>query len=837
MNVCINCLLSRRCGALIIRLGVSLWLLTSLNACQVSGQAANPLVPIATDAATLGMPAGRGAFLQGRVLGGRQPVQGAQVYVYAASAQNPQLVSEIAHTTTDHLGNFSIGPLTTTPGQGDLVYLVSNGGDAGSGYNPTAQLLSLAGTWDATTQALSYPAVTVNELTTVAIINLLGPSLAMVPCEQLDHSSKTSGICPKLLNPGDWGSVIAHSYTTGSGANTQQLADGVNDYVNLRNGTLAAKLNFASAPAASASAAVKSNYANASVLNMEASVLANCINSKGGKAQDSSACGNLIDDGTNSDTTLTAVGLLSEIVPYKAADHTGTYSSYTAYPSWGSRSGLPRLVFSPNGRYLYTNCYATVTYTTTNTSRVTSSSSGLAAAICGYAVDATTGVLTPLPNSPYQLLPAINNSQSWAVTAAMAISPNGRFLLMPYIPAKGIAAGSPVNSDHIYTIPINDDGSLLTQTAYAPANRTLPYSTYNVVKISDTSLPPTIDQYQKQQNPSSTDAQISGVGCFTLSPDGSLLLLCTNASYSNSADHMDHNDFGIIGYTLSYDNAAVTLTPANWQLSSTAPASLMPLDSDNANIKPVAIGFSQDGKTIGVTSIETVASADNRVRLHILTRDLATNGLSENGTLWDSYPDNTSIYKTSMVFLPQVQKVAVSTPTGKLSIFAFDPHGGLTTSASSTTSLPAQSSVLGLILLPNSQTLYGWGTSNIANQSQLAEFSLDRQQGTTSLLRAALLPYVANSSLITAVVSPNGRLVVAATVAGQTTALHSFIVNAGTPSNSVAALASALLAANHDQSGNLAAQHLYGHMPTHNAVYTPLPTAKPNSIQLTPVQQ
>ena len=824
-------LLSRRCGAQITRLGVSLWLLASLSGCQVSGQAANPLVTITTGAATgaelgvPGVPAGRGAFLQGRVLGGRQPVQGAKVYVYAASAQNPQLVSEIAHTTTDHLGNFSIGPLTTTPGQGDLVYLVSNRGDAGSGYNPTAQLLSLAGTWDATTQALSYPAVTVNELTTVAIINVLGPSLAMVPCEQLDHSTQTSGTCPKLLNPGDWGSVMSHSYTTGSGANTQQLADGVSDYVNLSNGTLAAKLTFASAPAASASAADKSNYANASVLNMEASVLANCINSKGGKAQDSSACGNLMDDGTNSDATWTppavahqpaptpvapAAGWLSEIVPYNATNQTGTYASYTAHPTWGSRNGANAgaAVFSPNGKFFYVYCYQTgVTYKNNRNVNVT----GNFMAMCGYSVDHTTGILTALPGSPYQLtttgLIAPNFSNG------LAISPTGQSLFVLVAPQNG--SGGTDTSNHIYTLTINADGTLKTNSVSANGN------TFTAVAAHvDTTLP-VLD------NPVATGGSF---GKLRLSPDGRLLVLTNSGGGINFS-------FGVLGYTVQYTAAGATLTPTAWDAANTPAPNLLTLDTDITAMKPLELSFSPDGKLLGVTS----ANSSNW-RLHVFQRQntgTASDSLAEltHSPLSTHYGGDIGEveldYVSKILFLNKNTTVAVTTSHKRVELFSLDATGTLASASTSTTTVTSSNAEV----TPDGQSMYVFNTNAaVANQAGLQVITLDPKARTQSLVAR---DYISDSSTISnVVVSPNGRFLVAVNGLGaQTLTLRPFIINAGTPSNSVAALASALLAANHDQSGNLAAQHLYGHMPTHNAVYTPLPTAKPNSIQLTPVQQ
>jgi hypothetical protein len=124
-----------------------------------------------------------GAAVQGRVLGGQQPISGARVYLMAANttgygnASVSLLSGSItgytdsigAYTTTNATGGFSItGDYTCTSTQ--QIYLLAVGGDAGSGTNASSALMAVLGQCPAgaTTFASALPFISVNEVTTVA---------------------------------------------------------------------------------------------------------------------------------------------------------------------------------------------------------------------------------------------------------------------------------------------------------------------------------------------------------------------------------------------------------------------------------------------------------------------------------------------------------------------------------------------------------------------------------------------------------------------------------------------------------------------------------------------
>jgi hypothetical protein len=125
----------------------------------------------------------QGRALQGNVHGGRQPIAGAHVYLFAAnttgygqpsvSILNPSATGAATdpvgtYVTTDANGTFTItNDYSCTPNT--QVYLYALGGDPGAGINSAAGLLAVLGNCPTSGSFLaSFPLIQVNELTTIA---------------------------------------------------------------------------------------------------------------------------------------------------------------------------------------------------------------------------------------------------------------------------------------------------------------------------------------------------------------------------------------------------------------------------------------------------------------------------------------------------------------------------------------------------------------------------------------------------------------------------------------------------------------------------------------------
>jgi hypothetical protein len=124
-----------------------------------------------------------GAGMTGSVYGGRQPIVGASVYLYAANTTgygnaSISLLTSAANTTkdgsgnyyvtTDSGGNFSISGDYTCPSTASQVYIYSVGGNPGSGTNSGAALVAAVGTCPASGTLSSSLYIVVNEVSTVA---------------------------------------------------------------------------------------------------------------------------------------------------------------------------------------------------------------------------------------------------------------------------------------------------------------------------------------------------------------------------------------------------------------------------------------------------------------------------------------------------------------------------------------------------------------------------------------------------------------------------------------------------------------------------------------------
>jgi hypothetical protein len=111
-----------------------------------------------------------GSVINGAVYGGQQPITGSQIALYAAGATGygtgaTSLLT--APVTSDSNGLFKIAGLYTCPTSTTQVYVVSTGGDAGSGVNPKAVLMAALGNCG---NISATPYITINELTSVAAV-------------------------------------------------------------------------------------------------------------------------------------------------------------------------------------------------------------------------------------------------------------------------------------------------------------------------------------------------------------------------------------------------------------------------------------------------------------------------------------------------------------------------------------------------------------------------------------------------------------------------------------------------------------------------------------------
>jgi hypothetical protein len=116
-----------------------------------------------------------GVALQGRVLGGQQPVSGAVMQLYAAgqtgySQAATALIGSLV--LSDANGNFSITGDYTCPYSSSQVYITATGGNSGSGTNANLVLMAPLGACGNLTASTF---ISINELTTVAGAYALSP--------------------------------------------------------------------------------------------------------------------------------------------------------------------------------------------------------------------------------------------------------------------------------------------------------------------------------------------------------------------------------------------------------------------------------------------------------------------------------------------------------------------------------------------------------------------------------------------------------------------------------------------------------------------------------------
>jgi hypothetical protein len=218
--------------------------------------------------------AAQAAQVGGKVMGGRQPVVGSTVTLYAVgSSAYGQATALTPTATTGSDGSWSIS--FSCPAAGTQIYAVVTGGNAGGGgVNGNLALSAVLGPCGESSTPLPTNA-NISEVTTVASAYALA--------QFLDSTGKLPGA---------------------PASNATGLSNAV--------GTLANLVDVSSGQAQTTLVSGASGTPPAAALNTLANLLASCVNTTGGTAGDSSACGKLFTDatppgGTAPTTTLQAV--------------------------------------------------------------------------------------------------------------------------------------------------------------------------------------------------------------------------------------------------------------------------------------------------------------------------------------------------------------------------------------------------------------------------------------------------------------------------------------------------------------------------------------------------
>jgi len=252
--------------------------------------------------ATTGTSPVQGGAITGKVHGGRQPITGASVYLYAVntagygsanssiSLLNSNVLNNATpggydgtnyYATTDSNGNFTITGDYTCPSTTSQVYLYSIGGNPGGGTNSGASLVALLGTCPAGGTLSSTLYVVVNEVSTVAAAEALASTY--ISGNDWKHISIPPNDSLALAGVANAFATVTNleSLSTGVALATTPLANG-------GNGTVPQE-----------------------EINTMANILAACVNSTG---PGSNACSTLFSDEgvsaeTTNDTAQAAIGM------------------------------------------------------------------------------------------------------------------------------------------------------------------------------------------------------------------------------------------------------------------------------------------------------------------------------------------------------------------------------------------------------------------------------------------------------------------------------------------------------------------------------------------------
>jgi streptogramin lyase len=199
------------------------------------------------------------AQVSGKVMGGRQPVAGATVTLYQPGTTGYGSGSALSPTaTTGSDGSWSL--TFTCPAPGTEIYAVVTGGNAGGGTNTDLALSAVLGPCGESASPLPTNA-DIDEVTTVAS--------AFALAQFLDSTGQLPGA---------------------PASNAVGLSNAI--------GTLANLVNLSTGQAQTSLANSVSGTTPAATLNTLANLLATCVNSAGGSAGDSSACGQLFTQAT-----------------------------------------------------------------------------------------------------------------------------------------------------------------------------------------------------------------------------------------------------------------------------------------------------------------------------------------------------------------------------------------------------------------------------------------------------------------------------------------------------------------------------------------------------------
>jgi hypothetical protein len=127
--------------------------------------------------------------VNGKAMGGHQPVSGAAVSLYDATTAGYGGAAKLLGTATSGSdGSFSITHNASTCSDPDQLYIVASGGNPGSGTNSASVLVSALGPCSTVSSSTS---VVVNELTTVAAAYALAP-FATISASSTDISTSTT---------------------------------------------------------------------------------------------------------------------------------------------------------------------------------------------------------------------------------------------------------------------------------------------------------------------------------------------------------------------------------------------------------------------------------------------------------------------------------------------------------------------------------------------------------------------------------------------------------------------------------------------------------------------
>ena len=237
---------------------------------------------------TAGPIAVQGGHISGTVHGGQQPVSGATIVLYAAgttgygSAASSRLTSTV---TTDSQGSFSITSQYSCPAPTSQLYILANGGNSGSGVNANLSMMAALG--DCQNYISGSGVILINELTTVASVWALAPFMS---------------------GPANVGTAAS---------NLQGLSNAFADVGTLVN----VSTGYIPGPSLPSGATVP-----IAELNTLGDALGACVNSSGGVAGDTSACGKLFTAATQGSAPTDSLTAMMNIAQHPGSNVAAIYA-------------------------------------------------------------------------------------------------------------------------------------------------------------------------------------------------------------------------------------------------------------------------------------------------------------------------------------------------------------------------------------------------------------------------------------------------------------------------------------------------------------------------------